>query len=169
MKNNNIKNKSKETSLLKWGVDNPAKNPEFKIKAIENRNKNTLEKLGVVHYMQSSDYKYEENRAGYKWKEYILPSDKIIKYQGYENKLLDELLLEYHEDEILTSRADMPEFWYKGNDGKNHRYFPDVYIPKTNTIYEVKSEWTLNANFETNILKFNSIRNAGYNLKIIIY
>lgn len=163
--NKEIRNKGKETSLERYGFENPAKNEEIKNKINTNNQKTCLLRYGVKNISQAG----LDTNSGYKWKEYTLPSGKIIKYQGYEDKLLDELLLEYHEDEILTSRADMPEFWYIGLDGKNHRYFPDCYIPKTNTIYEVKSEWTLNSSFETNILKFNSVRYKGYNLKIMIY
>ena len=63
----------------------------------------------------------------------------------------------------------MPEFWYKDAGGKKHRYFPDVYIPKTNTIYEVKSEYTLNINLEGNELKFQSVIDSGYNFNLKIY
>ena len=105
----------------------------------------------------------------YKWKEYTLPSGSIIKFQGYENKLLDELLLEYSEDKILTSRKDMPEIWYTGLDDKQHRYFPDAYIPSTNTIYEVKSDYTLEKYKEINLLKFQAVKDAGYNFELKIY
>ena len=149
--------KKKQTCLEKYNDENYI-NLE-KIKATN------LEKYGVENISQAG----LDTNSGYKWKEYILPSGKIIKYQGYENKLLDELLLEYHEDEILTSRSDMPEFWYKGKDGKHHRYYPDAYIPKMNTIYEVKSEWTLNINLETNKLKFKSVIDSGYKFKLTIF
>ena len=63
----------------------------------------------------------------------------------------------------------MPEIWYIGTDNKQHRYFPDVYIPKTNTIYEVKSEYTLNINLEINKLKFQAVKDAGYNFVLKVY
>ena len=63
----------------------------------------------------------------------------------------------------------MPEFWYIGLDDKTHRYFPDMYRPKTNTIYEVKSEWTLNLEYDTNILKFQAVKDAGYNFVLKVY
>ena len=63
----------------------------------------------------------------------------------------------------------MPEIWYIGTDNKQHRYFPDVYIPKTNTIYEVKSEYTLNVNLEINELKFQAVKSAGYNFILKVY
>lgn len=146
-----------ETNIIKYGVKSILCNQEWK----EHR---VYEKYGVKNIMQTGLFTDE-----YKWKEYPLPSGKIIKYQGYENYLLDELLLEYREDEILTSRADMPEFWYIGLDDKKHRYFPDVYIPKTKTIYEVKSGWTLEKYKDINVLKFQAVKDAGYNFKLKVY
>ena len=161
MKADKVKEKIKETNLEKYGVENP-----FQSEIIKDKIKETsLSKYGVENYSQASI----DTSNGYRWKEYKLPSGKIIKFQGYEDKLLDELLEDYDEDEILISRKDMPEFWYKDAGGKKHRYFPDIYIPKTNTIYEVKSEYTLNINLEINELKFQSVIDSGYNFNLKIY
>ena len=124
-----------------------------------------MKRYGVSNYAQSG----LDTTSGYRWKEFEMPSGEIVKYQGYENKLFDELLLEYKEDEIITSRKDIPEIWYIGIDGKKHRYFPDVYAPSTNTIYEVKSEYTLNVNKEINELKFEAVKDAGYNFILKVY
>jgi len=59
----------------------------------------------------------------------------------------------------------MPEFWY---DNKKHRYYPDFYVPKDNLIIEVKSGYTLNKNRKRNDMKFESVKNAGYNFKLMI-
>ena len=165
MKSETIQNKIEQNNLEKYGYKNTFQVPAF-IEKIKIKTKETsLSKYGVKHYTQAS----KDVSTGYRWKEYKLPSGKIIKFQGYEDKLLDELLEDYNEDEILTSRKDMPEFWYKDAEGKKHRYFPDIYIPKTNTIYEVKSEYTLNINLELNELKFQSVRDSGYNFNLKIY
>ena len=165
MKSETIQNKIEQNNLEKYGYKNTFQVPAF-IEKIKIKTKETsLSKYGVEHYMQASI----DTSNGYRWKEYKLPSGKIIKFQGYEDKLLDELLEDYDEDEILISRKDMPEFWYKDAGGKKHRYFPDVYIPKTNTIYEVKSEYTLNINLEINELKFQSVIDTGYNFNLKIY
>lgn len=132
---------------------------------LEKRNQTNIERYGVANISQAS----LNTNAGYRWKEYKLPSGKIIKYQGYEDKLLDKLLERYDENDIITSRGEMPEFWYIGLDNKKHRYFPDVYIPKTNTIYEVKSEYTLNINLEVNKLKFESVIDSGYKFELTIF
>lgn len=180
MKSSIITDKVKETNLERYGFENVSFNQEVKDKIrnaqlnLNDEEKKVKEmkrretcfiKYGVSHQMQTGLY----TNSGYKWKEYILPSNETIKIQGYENKLLDELLQEYTEDEIITERRLMPEFWYIGLDDKTHRYFPDMFIPKTNTIYEVKSEWTLNLEYDTNNLKFQSVKDAGYNFVLKVY
>ena len=180
MKSSIITDKVKETNLERYGFENVSFNQEVKDKIrnaqlnLNDEEKKVKEmkrqetcfiKYGVSHQMQTGLY----TNSGYKWKEYILPNNETIKIQGYENKLLDELLQEYTEDEIITERRLMPEFWYTGIDGNNHRYFPDMFIPKTNTIYEVKSKWTMNVNLETNNLKFQAVKDSGYNFELRVY
>lgn len=47
--------------------------------------------------------------------------------------------------------------------------FPDIFIPKTNTIYEVKSDYTLNVDLETNNLKFQAVKDSGFNFVLKVY
>lgn len=151
-----------QNSLLKWGYTAPQLHPDVLAKV----EKTSIERFGVRNYNQLGN---RVNLPNFNFKEYTLPSGKIIPYQGYEDKLLDELLIEYTEDDIKSLREDIPPIWYIGLDGKTRRYFPDVYIPKTNTIYEVKSEYTLNADYDTNMLKFEAVKNAGYKFVLKVY
>ena len=151
-----------QNSMIKWGYKVPQLHPDVLAKV----EKTSMERYGVRNYNQLGTV---INFPRFKFKEYVLPSGSIISYQGYEDKLLDELLLEYNEDEIKNQREDIPPIWYIGLDNKSHRYFPDVYVPKTNTIYEVKSEYTLNVEHETNILKFQAVKDAGYNFVLRVY
>jgi len=157
---NNTEQRNK-TNQEKYGGNGPYCSREI----INKMEENCMLKYGVRHPSQTGLFDY----SGYKWKEYTTPNNNILKYQGYENKLLDELFLEYSEDEIITSRKDIPHIWYIGIDNKRHRYFPDAYIPSTNTIYEVKSEYTLNVGLETNNLKFQAVKDAGYNFVLKVY
>lgn len=150
----------KKTCMEKYGVEHYTKTEECK----EKTKKTNMEKYGVEHYAQTG-----LTKNGYKYKDYILPSGKTIKLQGYENYLLDELLIDYKENDILTDKTDMPKFWYIGEDNKKHRYFPDVYIPATNTIYEVKSEYTMISNFYTNLLKMKSVEDEGFSMILRVY
>lgn len=153
------RNKVKETVRQKYGVDNISQLDSIKMKKEET----SLKNFGYRHKNQSP-----ESHSTYNFKDYTMPSGNVRKIQGHEGFLLDELIKQYGEDEILTDRRDMPEFWYEYQ-GKSKRYFPDVYIPSSNTIYEVKSEYTLNHNRPKNEAKFKSVRDNGYKFILKIY
>ncbi len=159
--NYNNREQSKETCLEIYGVEYPSQLSITK----EKSKKTSLKNWGYESHMQSGLFGF-----GYKHKTYIYPSGKVVKVQGYEPKLLDDLVLVYEENEILTDKKDMPEFWYYKDD-KKHRYFPDVYIPKDNLIYEVKSDWTLKQTKKNGIydLKKQSVIDAGFSYVLRIY
>ena len=140
--NYNNRDKYKETCVEKFGVENPSQNIEIHTKKIKN---------------------------GYKSKQYIMPSGKIIYIQGWENKALDDLLKEYTEDEICAITADIPRITYYDERGKKHYYFPDFYIPKDNLIIEIKSEWTYNKNIPRHNMKRDACLKQGYSFKFMIY
>lgn len=101
---------------------------------------------------------------GKKYKSYNL-NNKIIKIQGYENVVLDDLRLNYKDNDIVAGIqhiAQIIKLQYFFND-KNHTYWPDIYVTSTNTIYEVKSPFHYSNEIEKNILKAASAINAGYN------
>ena len=122
-------------------------------------------KYGVENIMQTGLF-----YTTYQYKDYILPSGKTIKVQGYENFLLDELLLQYNENEIVTERENMPEIWYYSNNRKK-RYFPDVYIPSAEILYEVKSVYTLNKSKIDGIFekKRKAVLDSGYKFILKVY
>ncbi len=128
-------------------------------------------RYGVKHQMQVSEIAEKQSKSSYKAKYYELPSGKLRHYQGYENFLLDELLLEFNEEQILSDKIDMPEFWYIDNKGTKRRYYPDMYIKETNTIYEVKSLYTLEQTKKNNVydLKKQCVIDKGYNYILKIY
>jgi len=125
-------------------------------------------RYGVDHHMHNATIA-EKCNGRYKWKDYTLPSGKVIKVQGYEPKALDELLKTYHEDEIITSRKDIPAIWYFTEDGKKHRYYADIWIPKENLIIEVKSTYTYEIQKEINLLKEEATLKNKFNFKLMIY
>lgn len=70
---------------------------------------------------------------------------------------------------VKFDKTEIPRIKYTGIDGKNHRYYPDIFIPKENLIIEVKSDFTFRYNQETNLLKEAATKNAGYNYRFMIY
>ncbi len=104
------------------------------------------------------------------YKDYILPSNKIVAIQGYENIALDELFLnnKYKEEDIITNRRDMPIIKYYLN-GTMHQYFPDIMIISENKIIEVKSNYTYKLHLIKNIMKALATRNDGFSFEFWIY
>jgi len=126
-----------------------------------------IQRYGVENVMQCDSIFASNIKSNKRFKDYILPSGKIVRIQGNENLALDQLLQTYQEAEIICDRSLVPKFWY----GKK-KYYPDIYIPKDNLIIEVKSKWTYNGKpewLESNLLKQQACLDAGYNFKFMIY
>lgn len=104
--------------------------------------------------------------SGYKYKDYILPSGKIVRVQGYEPFALDILFQKFKEDEILIGYEILK---HKGKisyfKDKERNYIPDIYIIPENKIIEVKSVYTLNTNLGVNILKMKACESVGLNFE----
>lgn len=165
--NPEIAKQTQETNIKKYGFIHPLQSD-----IIQNKIKQTsLIKYGVEHYQQSSFAKL----AGYKWYNYTLPSGRIVEIQGYENIFLDEYFKNGgYEDNILINNNDISDkigiiYYYNIDDNKKHRYFPDFYLIKENTIVEVKSTWTYKASIHINKLKEQACINKGLNFIYKIY
>jgi hypothetical protein len=166
MKNKEIENKKINTNLKKYGVKHFFETKDFKEKVI----KTNIEKYGVPHHSQNSEIAENMLKTSYNKKQYILPSGKIITYQGYENFALDELLFEekINEDDIVTERNNVPEIWYNDENNKRHRHYVDIYIKSQNRCIEVKSTWTNQK--KNNVLeKKNAAESLGYKYDLWIY
>jgi hypothetical protein len=111
---------------------------------------------------------HAKSKLSYSFKNYIMPSGKIIRIQGYEYIALDELVKIYKEEEMITERSKIPIFNYILK-GQILRYYPDIYIQSQNIIIEVKSTWTYKKNLIKNILKSLAVKKSGYNFEMWIY
>ena len=157
-----IKKKIHESYIKHYGM-HPLKTDEIKDK----RAATCLEKYGG-HPNQNKEVQAKSEATSYHYKTYMMPSGNLVKYQGYEDKALDELVQLYEEEDIRIGRANVPIIDYYV-DNKKHVYFPDFYINSENTIIEVKSEWTIQlkrGNIEENAI---ATIKAGYKYQIWIY
>jgi hypothetical protein len=175
----------KKTFMKNYGVDNPGRDPEIKKKIKETFDNNygqhpkktkeiqdkwkatCLEKYGG-HPNQNKEVQAKSEATAFSYKEYMMPSGNIIKYQGYEDIALDELVKIYEEEDILVGRSAIPTINYYINDTK-HVYFPDFMIKSENKIIEIKSEWTIQlkrGNIEEKAL---ATIKAGYKYEIWLY
>jgi hypothetical protein len=164
-----VREKWKTTNKQLYGHEYPLQNKQFK----EKSKQTCLQNWGVEHPSQNSEISEKASKNSYHLKEYTFPSGKTIQIQGYENYMLDELLQKENilEDNIITSRSEVPEIWYLDANDKKHRYYVDVFIPSQNRMIECKSTWTMKKGIEKgNIyLKQKACKDAGYSCEIWVY
>ena len=88
--------------------------------------------------------------------------------QGYEPFALDDLVRQgYSADDVITSRDSVPEVWWTAVDGRRHRYFVDIFIPKENRMIEVKSAFTVTK--EGVAEKARASRDGGFVFELWVY
>lgn len=160
-------NKRINTHIQNWGFTTPLLHPYVAGKA-----KETLMKNWNVEYpLQNPELLKKCMDSSYRNKEYISPNGLIFNYQGYENLALDELFydMELLEEDIITDTSKVPRITWIDSIGKQHKYFPDIYIPSKNLIIEVKSPYTFKQHYEINLLKQQYSIKSGYNFEFWIY
>lgn len=167
MKVEEVKEKIKETNLKRYGVYHAMQSNIIKDKV----KKTNFEKYGG-HPMQKEDNFLNNLKSRVKFKNYTLPSGKIIKVQGYENIALDILLLKYSENDILYTVKDINKatgvIYYMDEKNIRRRYYPDFYIKSINKIYEAKSTWTYKSKIEKNKKKMEACQKIGIKFEFII-
>lgn len=166
LQNEEIYQKMMDTNLEKYGVENV-----FQSEIIKDKIKQIIiDKYGVENAMHNKEIFIKHLNSCYSSKNYTLPSGRIIKIQGYEDRYLDEYFKNKKlESDLITQGDDMPQIFYTDKNNVKHRYYPDFYIISTNTIIEVKSDYTYNFDLEINLLKEEACKNAGYNFEFKIY
>jgi hypothetical protein len=156
-----VKEKIRKTNIERYGVEYPMQSDDNK----EKSKITCLEKYGVEHPMQNP----EIARKMFVTKDFEMPNGTIIKVQGYEPIVLQMLLdIGYTQDDIITSRSEVPEIWYLDTNKKKHRYYCDIYIHSENKIIEVKSPYTYNVNKEINDIKGQTCKENGFNFEFWI-
>lgn len=184
-----IKDKRKNTCNIKYG------GVGFASSSIFDKIKNTNKKLYGVEYFSSTKEWYDkctdtclkkfnkkwishvdeinmlQQSGGYSWYDFKFPSGKTCKVQGYEPIILTDLLLKYDESDIIVGTKNIINeigiFHYSYN-GKQHRYYPDIYIKSRKLVIEVKSQYTFNKEIEKNLLKQECVLNQNYNFEFRI-
>ena len=163
--NSEIQEKIKQTSIKKCGYESHFQNPKVREKITQTN----IRKYGCEYPMQNAEIAERSSKNAYKLKDFVMPSGRKIKLQGYESRALVELLKVYDEDDIVFSREEVPEIWYADKDGKKHRHFVDFYVKSINRCFEVKSTWTYQRNEEKVLAKRSAAINSGFNYIVWIY
>lgn len=168
-----------------------AKDPDYLTKlslSCKERSKNPeyLEKLSAAHsatwqkpefrekmndIIKSDEWIEKVEVNSKRFKDYILPSGKTVRLQGYENYALDILLKDFDESDLFIQRKEIEDeigkitYMYNGNE---HSYYPDIYIKSLNKIIEVKSKWTYKSQYELNRLKEQACLDKGLCFEFMI-
>jgi hypothetical protein len=111
-----VRLKTEKTNIEKYGFHSPTLNLEIRQKV-----KNS--------YLKNYD---KTKKRGYLYKDYTLPSGKIVKIQGYEDVFLDEYFKNGSlEENIVISLKEIIKkiglIRYE-KDGVKHNYYPDFYL-----------------------------------------
>jgi hypothetical protein len=157
LKNKVIMKKSKETNLKNRGVQYPTQCPKVR----EKIKQTNLRVRGVEHPSQCVFVQKKKEESRLTFKEYVCPSGKVIKIQGYEYVALNDLFRSFSENQIVTERSEIPVIPYVYEENK-HYYFPDIFIPHLNKIIEVKSTWTYSLEVDKIKAKEKATKEKGY-------
>ena len=132
-----------------------------------------INKEGVENAMQTDETFEKHRKSCLKLKEYIFPSGRKEKVQGYENFAIDFLLKTYKEEDIVVNNNEIISFtgriFYEDDNNKKRRYFPDIFIISENRIVEVKSIWTYNKHLKINICKKKKCEELGFKFDFMIF
>jgi predicted nucleic acid-binding Zn ribbon protein len=162
-----IENKRIKTNLKKYGVEYTQQ-----LKEVRTKSENTMMKrYGSKHTAQCEEIFNKQQKSGLNFKDYYLPSGKLVKVQGYEPQILDELFKTgYKEEDILIhpTQKDIGKIFYR-YDEKEHRYYPDIYIKSENKIIEVKSDYYYQRDLDRNELKKKACVDKGFLFEFYIY
>jgi hypothetical protein len=190
MKSDEIKQKMVQNSLEKKGVEWSLSLSEVQQK-IKNtweargfkRNSSTQEwsektketsqeKYGTKHPMQNGECFEKCMKNSHRFKEYVLPSGRVVKIQGYENLALDKLLETYKEEDLIIGTKEIKSIIGRieySFEGKNKVYHPDIYIVSENKVIEVKSTYTIKVDIEKNKAKQKAVLDKGMNFEFMIF
>ncbi len=157
--------KKKETSIELFRQEWYAQTKECQQKIKET----CIEKYNASHPMQDPTIHEKSHKNAHSLKKYEFPSGRTVNVQGYEPFALNDLLEIYNENDIIIGAKYMPEIWYNGDDGKYHKYFPDIYIPKDNLLIEVKSTFTLNKHRQKVINTRKTCLYLGFRFQLRLY
>lgn len=136
----------------------------------ENHVSTMIERYGVANATHAPELFKKLQNSSFKWKQFTLPSGRVINVQGFETFALRDLVKVYDEKYIKAGRSakDIPVISYTF-DGKNKKYYPDIYISAENKIIEVKSVYTYNLHLKQNHAKRDACLDQGYKFEFMIY
>jgi hypothetical protein len=166
-----VKEKRRDSLKEYWSDEEKRKEHSIKQK-IAHTKPNMIETHRKNSQKLWEDSQYADKvLKGMTYKTFTFPSGRIVKTQGYENIVLNDLIKEYNESDIFVGPSEIKnqigriEYTF---DNKQRSYYPDIYIKSINMIIEVKSEYTFSLNKEINLAKEKACLDMGLNFKFDI-
>lgn len=166
--NPNIRKKFVETMLKRYGKEHALQVPELKEKLL-----NTYkERFDAEHPFHTDGVYSKVLRSCFKVKEFTFSSGRVVPYQGYEHFAILLLLEEGHkEEDIVSCHESVMGFMYEDGETKR-KYYPDLFVPPSNFVVEVKSTWTYEKTPEEKqrvLKKLEACRREGYNTRLLVF
>ena len=133
-------------------------NTIFKLLNIQTRNlsesiQNAINQHKIINQSAVKKYKIEWHTT---W-----DNKKFFLRSSYETNYANEL----DKKQILYEVESLRIYYFDSQKHKKRIAIPDFYLPETNTIVEIKSNYTLD---EQNMKdKFKAYKDLGYNTKLI--
>lgn len=157
--------RSKETSMERYGTDNPSKSDIIKQRIVDTN----VRRHGVEYAMQLPAFFRKAQQTSFQRRKYVSPFGDIYMIMGYEDMCLDEIFEVYGDIQVLAGEDEnIPVISYISNDGKEHTYYPDIYIPSLNMLLEVKSTYRYEQEKDAIIAKAEASSKL-YDFQIVIY
>ena len=110
-------------------------------------------------------------KARFEKEEFKTPGGQTWYLQGYEPLAAPKLIKEYGEENIIAAIDGdrcVPAIPWFDEDGKEHHYFCDFFIPNLNLIIEVKSTWTEEQNDDKIKRTRKASNELGYDFRLIV-
>lgn len=185
--NPEVQAKMKATCYEKYGVTNPSKSPLVQARIVEA----FMKKYGVANAFQSEEVKAKIRKTcrerygvehptllrgafGQALKPVVDKQGVLHWVQGYEDLVVTGLSRLEKTKKIVTSRSKIPTIRYIKDVGTEHRYHPDILVETSKgiSIIEVKSIYTLLAEWRMNIKKFRAAKEfceeRGFNFYVVV-
>lgn len=161
-KKEEVQEKMKKTNMERYGTDCILKDRELMKSGM-------LKKYGEEYNMRIPEIHEKATESMRRYYSYKLPSNKIIKLQGYEKFGMDYLLDRFDESDIITEQPEILKITGRITYGHDNKYYPDIYIKSINKIFEVKSSYTYSINLEKNMQKKGACEKMGICFEFLIF
>lgn len=124
---------------------------------------------GVEYVLQDPAIFAKAEASRLRRKDYTMPSGAVIRVQGYEPWALDRLLTDGIAESDFVIGGGQVSIAYVDVDGRNRKFYPDIYIASQNRIIEVKSTYTYAMEQERNRCKQTAAQTSGYACEFWIF